>query len=312
MMLAKYLVKRTLQSIIVLFGVALLIFIFLHIIPGDPVLYMLGEHADAETAEKIYEKMGLNQPVLIQYFDYVRSIFTGNMGISIIYDRPVSDMIKETFPNTVKLALTSAVLSWITGISAAVYSVIRKRSIPARLFNGFSVLGISLPVFMVAMLLQYFLAFRLGLFPITSSDISFISLILPVLALAWSNAGDIYILSESVLNESLDSDYITAARAKGASITRVVLHHALRNSFLPILTLMTMQLSSLLSGAVITETIFAINGLGRLAVDAIGSRDIPVIQGTVLFTTLIVIAFNLFADCLYACIDKRTEGRWKH
>lgn len=311
-MLAEYLVKRTIQSIIVLLGVALLIFIFLHIIPGDPVLYMLGEHANTETANRISEKMGLDQPVLIQYFDYVRSVFTGDMGTSIIHDRSVSDMIKEAFPNTVKLALAAAALAWITGIGAAVYSVIHRRSIPARLFNGFSVLGISLPVFMVAMLLQYFLAFRLGLFPITSSDLSLIGLVLPVLALAWSNAGDIYILSESVLKESLDSDYVTAARAKGASIKQAVLHHALKNSFLPIMTLMTMQLSSLLSGAVITETIFSINGLGRLAVDAISGRDIPLIQGTVLFTTLIVIAFNLFADCLYACVDKRTEGRWKH
>ena len=311
-MLAKYLFKRTFQSTIILLGVALLIFIFLRIIPGDPVIYMLGEHADAATARKITEKMGLDRPLLIQYFDYVKSVFTGDMGISIIYDRPVSDMIAEAFPNTLKLALAAAVLAWITGISASVYSVIHRCSIPARIFNGFSVLGISLPVFMVAMLLQYFLAFRLGIFPISSSDITLISLVLPALALGWSNAGDIYILSGSALEEALNSDYVIAARAKGADMKGAVIHHALKNSLLPVMTLMSMQLSSLLSGAVITETIFSINGLGRLAVDAISGRDVPVIQGTVLFTTLIVIVFNLLADCLYACVDKRTERRWKY
>ena len=311
-MLAKYLIKRTFQSIIILLGVALLIFIFLRIIPGDPVVYMLGEHTDAATAQKITEKMGLDRPLLIQYFDYVRSVFTGDMGISIIYDRPVSDMIAEAFPNTLKLALAAAVLAWVTGISASVYSVIHMRSIPARIFNGFSVLGISLPVFMVAMLLQYFLAFRLGIFPITSPDITLISLVLPALALGWSNAGGIYILSASALEEALNSDYVIAARAKGAGMKCAVINHALKNSLFPVMTLMSMQLSSLLSGAVITETIFSINGLGRLAVDAISGRDLPVIQGTVLFTTLIVIVFNLLADCLYAFVDKRTERRWKH
>ena len=311
-MLAKYLFKRTFQSIIILLGVALLIFIFLRIIPGNPVIYMLGEHADAATARKITEKMGLDRPLLIQYFDYVKSVFTGDMGISIIYDRPVSDMIAEAFPNTLKLALAAAVLAWVTGISASVYSVIHRRSIPARIFNGFSVLGISLPVFMVAMLLQFFLAFKLGIFPISSPDITLISLVLPALALGWSNAGDIYILSGSALEEALNSDYVIAARAKGADMNGAVIHHALKNSLLPVMTLMSMQLSSLLSGAVIIETIFSVNGLGRLAVDAISGRDMPVIQGTVLFTTFIVIVFNLLADCLYACVDKRTERRWKY
>lgn len=311
-MLAKYLFKRTFQSIIILLGVALLVFLFLRIIPGNPVVYMLGEHADAATARKITEKMGLDRPLPVQYFDYVKSIFTGNMGISIIYGRPVSDMIAEAFPNTVKLALAAAVFAWVTGIGTAVYSVIRRHSIPARIFNSFSVLGISLPVFMIAMLLQYFLAFRLAIFPVSSPDITLISLVLPALTLGWSNAGEIYILSKSVLEEALHSDYVIAARAKGADIRHAVIHHALRNSFLPVMTLMSMQLSSLLSGAVITETIFSVNGLGRLAVDAISGRDMPVIQGTVLFATVIVIVFNLLADCLYACVDKRTERRWKY
>ena len=311
-MLVKYLLKRILQSVIILLGVALLIFLCLHIIPGDPVAFILGEHANAETAQKIAENMGLNRPLMLQYCDYIKSVFTGNMGNSIIFDRPVSDMIAEAFPNTVKLALAAALLAWITGLGTAVYAVIHQRSISARLFDRFSLLGISLPVFMIAMLLQYFLAFKLKIFPISSTEVNLVSLVLPALALGWSNAGEIFILSQSVLHEALDSDYVLAARAKGADVRHAVIHHALRNSFLPIMTLMTMQLSSLLSGAVITETVFAINGLGRLAVNAISGRDIPVIQGTVLFTTLIVIAFNLLADCLYVCIDKRTERRWKY
>lgn len=296
--------KRLLQTLLVLFCVSLLIFILLRIVPGDAVTTMMGEHASAETIERLTAEMNLDKPFYVQFGYYIRDICTGNFGTSYTLNKPVTELIGAAFPNTVKLALLAAVIAWAIGIVCGVIAAVKKNGILDRLFMGVSLLGVSIPVFMVAMLLQYLIGYRLHWVEISGVE-SWTGFILPAIALGWNSAGSIARLTRSTLVEVLTEDYIDTARAKGRGRAAVILLHALRNAMLPVITMMALQISSLLSGAVITETIFAINGVGRLAVDAITSRDIPLLQGTVLFTTVIVIAGNLVADCLYSVLDPR-------
>ena len=202
-------------------------------------------------------------------------------------------------------ALLAALFAWALGLAAGVAAAIRKDRLLDRLFMGVSLLGVSMPVFMTSLLLQYFFGFVLKWFPLTAEDGGLAAMVLPAIALGWNSAGSIARMTRSSLIEVMQADYIDTARAKGLGRRAVILGHALKNSMLPVITMMALQLSSMLSGAVITESIFAIPGIGRLATNAINGRDMPVLQGTVLFTTVLVIAGNLLADLLYSVLDPR-------
>ena len=302
--MAKNILARILQAILVMLGVALLIFIMLRIVPGDAIVTMMGEHAKLETIERMTRELGLDQPVYVQFWRYITGALRGDFGTSYALNRSVSELIGLAFPNTLRLAVAAAIVAWITGIICGIIAAVRKNGILDHLFMGFSLLGVSVPVFMVAMVLQYFLAYRLKLLPISGVD-SWQGYILPAIALGWNSAGSIARLTRSTLLEVLQEDYIDTARAKGHRQIGVITVHALRNALLPVITMMAVQLSSLLSGAVICETVFSVNGIGRLVVQAIEGRDIPLLQGTILFSTLLVILGNLIADCLYAALDPR-------
>ena len=300
----KYFLKRVIGTIPVLLGVVLLIFIMLRIIPGSPVLVMLGEHYDQETIERLTELMGLDQPLLVQFFDYVKGALMGDLGVSYRYQRPVADMIMDALPYTVKLAVMAALFAWVMGLVSGIIAAVNNNNFIDRLFMGVSLLGVSMPIFMTSLVLQYIFSFKLGILPMTE-DGSMVSMILPAIALGWNSAGSVARMTRSSLIEAMQADYIDTAKAKGLLRGAVILKHALRNSLLPVVTMMALQLSSMLSGAVITESVFAIPGIGRLATEAISNRDMPVLQGTVLFTTVIVIAGNLLADMLYSVLDPR-------
>ena len=302
--MAKNILARILQAILVMLGVALLIFIMLRIVPGDAIVTMMGEHAKLETIERMTRELGLDQPVYVQFWRYTTGALRGDFGTSYALNRSVSELIGLAFPNTLRLAVAAAIVAWITGIICGIIAAVKKNGILDHLFMGFSLLGVSVPVFMVAMVLQYFLAYRLKLLPISGVD-SWQGYILPAIALGWNSAGSIARLTRSTLLEVLQEDYIDTARAKGHRQLGVITVHALRNALLPVITMMAVQLSSLLSGAVICETVFSVNGIGRLVVQAIEGRDIPLLQGTILFSTLLVILGNLIADCLYAALDPR-------
>ena len=302
--MAKNILARILQAILVMLGVALLIFIMLRIVPGDAIVTMMGEHAKLETIERMTRELGLDQPVYVQFWRYITGALRGDFGTSYALNRSVSELIGLAFPNTLRLAVAAAIVAWITGIICGIIAAVKKNGILDHLFMGFSLLGASVPVFMVAMVLQYFLAYRLKLLPISGVD-SWQGYILPAIALGWNSAGSIARLTRSTLLEVLQEDYIDTARAKGHRQLGVITVHALRNALLPVITMMAVQLSSLLSGAVICETVFSVNGIGRLVVQAIEGRDIPLLQGTILFSTLLVILGNLIADCLYASLDPR-------
>lgn len=301
----KMFLKRVLSTIPVLIGVILLIFIMLRVVPGNTAELLMGEHVDAKTLSRLTEAMGLNKPLPVQFVEYVLGALHGDLGVSYRYNRSVTSMIMEAFPYTVILALMATAFAWILGLVAGVIAAIRQNHLLDRLFMGFSLLGVSMPVFMTALLLQYFLAFRTGWFSLTMEDGSFASMILPAIALGWNSAGSIARMTRSSLIEVMQADYIDTARAKGLGRWAVIIGHALKNSMLPVITMMALQFSSMLSGAVITESVFAIPGIGRLATTAIQSRDMPVLQGTVLFTTVLVIAGNLLADLLYSVLDPR-------
>ncbi|MBR3020613.1 MAG: ABC transporter permease [Clostridia bacterium] len=298
------LLQRLVQAVIVLTGVVLLTFVMLRIVPGNPIETMMGEHANAETIQRMTAEMGLDRPLYIQFFQYVSSAVRGDFGTSYSLGKPVSELLGRAFVNTLTLALFAALFAWIVGIGCGILSAVKKNRLPDRLFMGFSLLGISLPVFMAAMLLQYVFAFKLHWFPISGAD-TLKGFILPAIALGWNSAGQVAQMTRTSLLETLGDDYIDTARAKGRGPMGVLILHALRNAMLPVMTMMTIQLSGLLSGAVITETVFSINGVGRLMVQGISGRDIPLLQGTSLLATGLVILGSLAADCLYAVLDPR-------
>lgn len=300
----KSVIKRILGTIPVLIGVVLLIFIMLRIVPGNAAAMLLGEHVDQATIDRLTEVMGLDKPVIVQFFDYLAGAIHGDLGISYKYNRAVTDMIIEAFPYTLELALLAALFAWVLGLGTGIIAAIRQNSLVDHLFMGVSLAGVSMPIFMVALLLQYLFAFKIKAFPLTL-DGTFLSMILPAIALGWNSAGSIARMTRSSLLEVMQADYIDTARAKGLRKQAVILGHALKNSMLPVITMMALQFSGMLSGAVITESIFAIPGIGRLATTAIQIRDMPVLQGTVLFTTVLVIAGNLIADLLYSVLDPR-------
>jgi len=302
--LSKYILKRILISIPVLIGVIFIIFIMLNVVPGDPITLMMGEHIKPDLIEQFRVRMGLDDPVIVRFFKYIINAIQGDLGMSYKLKRDVTDLIKDAFPNTVKLALFAAVIAWIVGIPAGIISAIKQNTIIDRLFMSVSLFGVSMPVFWGALLLQYVFAYKLKVFPVSGYK-TWMHLALPAIVLGWSSAGTIARLTRSSLLEIMQNDFIRTARAKGASESIVVVGHALKNALLPVVTMMAIQISSLLSGAVITESIFSIPGIGRLAVDAISNRDMPLLQGTVLFTAVLIIGGNLVADILYSVIDPR-------
>ena len=296
--------RRLLESFVVLAGVAFLIFIMLRIIPGNPVETMMGEHASQATIARMTAELGLDQPIHIQFIRFIYGALRGDFGTSYSLGKPVSGLMALAFINTLKLSLLASAFAWILGIICGIISAVWKNSAVDHLFMGFSLLGVSMPVFMTAMILQFVFAYYLHWLPISGTDSPY-GFILPAIALGWNSAGSISRLTRSTLLDVLEENYIETARAKGLSRSATLLFHALRNTMLPVITMMAIQFSGMLSGAVITETIFSINGIGRLAVQAISGRDVPLLQGTVLFSTFIVITGNLLADCLYSVLDPR-------
>ena len=300
----KGVLKRVVGTIPVLIGVVLLIFLMLRVIPGNAVTTLLGEHVDQATIDRLTAAMNLDQPLPTQFVNYIGNALQGDLGQSYKYNRSVTDMILEAFPYTLTLSLMAALFAWLLGLVAGVIAAIRQNHLLDRLFMGVALMGVSMPVFMTALFLQYFLAYKVKLFPLTASGTLY-SMILPAIALGWNSAGTIARMTRSSLIEVMQADYIDTARAKGLGKSAVILGHALKNSMLPVITMMALQFSSMLSGAVLTESVFAIPGIGRLATSAIQNRDMPVLQGTVLFTTILVIAGNLIADLLYSVMDPR-------
>ncbi len=299
--MAKHIAKRIMISIPVLLGMVLVVFFMLNVVPGDPVTVMMREHVKEDLIEGLRKSMHLDDPFFVRYFRYVWNMLHGDLGISWKLNRPVTGLIATAFPYTLKLAVASSLFSWIMGIPVGIISAVRKNSLVDHMSMGLSLFGVSMPVFWVALILQN--AFK-NVLPISGAD-SWQCYILPTIVLGWSSAGRIARLTRSNLLDVLRSDYIRTARSKGLSPLKVITRHALKNALIPVITVMAIQISSLLSGAAITESVFAMPGVGSLAVSAIKNRDMPLLQGTVIFTAVLIIGGNLVADVLYSLIDPR-------
>ena len=299
--MGKYIVKRVLVMIPVLLGMILVLFFMLNVVPGDPVTVMMKEHLKADVIENLRESMHLDDPFFVRYLRYVGDVLRGDLGTSWKLNRPVTAVIAQAFPYTFRLAVSAALFSWIMGIPIGIISAVKKNTLIDHLSMGLSLFGVSMPVFWVALILQN--TFK-GVLPVSGVS-GWTSYILPTVVLGWSSAGRIARLMRSNLLEVMREDYNRTARSKGLSPFLVINRHALKNALIPVITVMAIQISSLLSGAVITESVFSIPGVGSLAVSAIQNRDMPLLQGTMIFTAVLIILGNLVADVLYSAVDPR-------
>ncbi len=306
--MALYIFKRVLLFVPTLLGITLITFILMQSLPGDPVTGMAGERASPETIARIRAELGQNRPLLLQYVGYLKLLATGELGRSYYTNRKISDDLLQKFPNTVKLALTAMLFASIIGIGMGVFAAVKRGTAWDRLVTILSVSGISVPVFWLGLALMLLFAFYLKWLPPSGmGNGNLIYIILPAVTLGTFSLSYIARVTRSSMLETLSLPYIAAARAKGLTETEVVLKHALKNSLIPVITLIGLDLGSYLNGAVLTETIFGWDGVGRYALDGILKRDYPVIMGIVLFGAVIFVSINMLVDISYHFIDPRVR-----
>ena len=303
--MSKYIRKRVALAIPTVLLTSLVVFLMLFLTPGDPASIYVGEQtATPERLADIRRVMGLDRPLHVQYGDFLWRALRGDLGRSLQTNRPVLDEILSRLPNTIELAAAAMALAVGLGFALGLVSALRQNTVVDTLAMLVALFGVSVPVFWLALLLIMLFAVQLQWLPATSGP-GFRGLILPAVSLALLSAATLARLVRSCVLEVLRLDYLTTARAKGLGAAVVVLRHALPNALIPVITAMGLQFGALLSGAVITETIFARPGLGKLVVDSIQSKDLPTVQGVVLVLACIYVVMNLLVDLSYALVDPR-------
>lgn len=328
----KYITKRILLLVPVLLGVSIIIFAIMRVFSPDPAGIVLGQHATQESMEQWREANGLNEPVVVQYVNYMKGIFKGDFGDSYYTKKPVAKEIFSRFPATIELAICAIIIASLVGILLGVISAVKKNSIIDNVSMIISLIGVSIPIFWLGILLIILFSGILGWLPaqgrietllrpgnitglylmdslIEGNMASFISalrhLVLPSLALAMYSMAIIARMTRSTMLETLSQDYIRTAKAKGIVEGRVIRKHALSNAMIPIVTVIGIQLGYLLGGAMLTETVFAWPGIGKYTVEAIMKSDFPIVQGVVLLIAFIFVIMNLIVDIIYAFLDPR-------
>lgn len=303
----QYIVKRILWLFPILLGVSFIVFTIMYLSPGDPVTMVLGEGATPEQYEAMRVQMGLDRSFIEQFFHYIKNVVVEfDLGRSYVSGRVVMDEILVRFPNTIKLSVWSVLFASLIGIPLGVISASRPYSKVDNFVMFLSLVGVSMPTFWQALLLIILFTSTLGWLPASGFD-TWQQMIMPVFALASSSIGTIARITRSSMMDVLDQDYIRTAKAKGVNGSKVTFHHALRNALIPVVTVIGLQFGALLGGAVLTETVFSINGIGTLMVNAIRTRDTMIVQGGVLFIAFIFTMVNLCVDILYAYIDPRIK-----
>jgi peptide/nickel transport system permease protein len=327
-----YILRRLAHTLPVLIGVATVTFLALRLIPGDPAIAMAGDKASAAEIERIREDLGLNQPLPVQYAQYLAHVATFQLGRSIRNGGDVRDDLASNFAPTIELSVAALLISLIVGLPAGILAAMKRRSAIEYITMILSLVGISMPVFWIGLMLIYWLGARGGWFPLSGTvsntvdlpsvthfytidslltgDLSAFGdvlwhLVLPAITLSTITMAIVSRMARSSMLEVLSSDYLTTARAKGLREQSVVLGHALKNALIPVVTVVGLQFGALLSGAVLTETVFGRVGVGRYVVTAITARDYPVVQGTVLVVAVFVVVINLVVDVMYAALDPR-------
>lgn len=297
-----YLARRLLGAIPVLWGVATLVFVVMRLLPGDPALLMLSEAGgSAEAVAELRGQLHLDDPLPLQYGRYLFDLLQGDLGQSLLTGRRVSTTIAEQVPSTVELALAAMAVAIVLGTALGVLAAVKSGTWLDSAATAVSIVGVSVPIFWSALLLIWLLSLRLNLLPATGPD----QLLMPALVLGFASAGAIARLVRGSLLEALSQDYVNTARAKGLRERAIVLHHALKAAFIPVVTLIGLQFGFLLGGTVVTETVFSRPGIGRLMVNAILWKDLPLVQGIALLVALFYTLLNLGVDLLYAYLDPR-------
>ncbi|MBA3890002.1 MAG: ABC transporter permease [Gemmatimonadaceae bacterium] len=301
-----FIARRMLLAIPTLFGVLVVAFLLLYVAPGDPVLSMVGERADEATIARLRAELRLDDPLPVQFGHYVRNVVTGDLGNSYITGRPIIQDIKERFPKTLQLAGAAMLLAATLGVTLGILSALNPGGLIDRFGLGLAYVGISFPVYWVGLLLILLFAVTLQWLPPSGSG-GLRYLILPAFALGMRSIAFLARMTRSAMLDSLASDFVRTARAKGLSEKNVVLRHALRNAAIPIITVLGLDFGSYLTGSILTETIFSWPGIGRYVVNAISRRDLPAIQGAVLFLSTLFVMVNLLTDIAYAKADPRVS-----
>ncbi|MEM7132705.1 MAG: ABC transporter permease [Chloroflexota bacterium] len=304
--MTRYIATRLLSTVPVLLGIVFVTMLTLDLIPGDPVAMMLGDNARPEEVAALRTRLGLDQPLIVRYGRYLGNIVQGDLGRSILSNRPVWGEIRNVLPKTLQLALVAMVLAVIMGISTGILSAMRPGGLLDVAMRLLALVGLSMPIFWLGLVLIYIFAYYFRLFPVGGTG-TWQHLVLPSLALAAPSIAIVSRLTRSTMLEVLREDYIRTAWAKGLGQRLVVVRHTLRNALIPIITVIGLQFGQLMGGAVLTETVFAWPGLGRLIVQAIFARDYVLLQGGVLAFALSFVLINALVDISYAYIDPRTR-----
>ncbi|MBR7553715.1 ABC transporter permease [Allobacillus sp. GCM10007491] len=301
-----YIIRRLFQLIPVLFGVTLLVFLLMHLTPGNPAQLIAGETASQSTIERIEVSMGLNDPLPVQYVNFVTDVAQLDFGYSYRNNTPVFEEIKPRFWITMELAIYSTILSIFIGLIAGIVSAVRQYSVRDVTIMIIALFGMSMPNFWLGLMLMNWFSIQLGWFPPTGWG-SAGQVVLPVITLGTAGAAVIARMTRSSMLDVISQDYIRTARAKGVHEQIVIYRHALKNALIPVVTVVGLQFGTLLAGTVLTETVFSINGLGRLVIDSIMARDFPVVQACILIISVIFVVVNLIVDISYTLLNKRID-----
>lgn len=323
--MATFIFKRILQLLPVLIGISVLVFLLLYLIPGDPAMTLLGQDATKEEVDRFREQMGLNKPFLIQLGVFLFNLIQGDLGDSIIQKMPVIDLVLGSLPATIELAFIALIIALLIAIPIGIISAVKQFSWVDYTSMFFAQLGVSIPVFWLGLLMILIFSVELHILPsfgrgepltwalfetIKTGNLYYLieslkHIILPALALGLMSAAFITRMVRSAMLEVLKEDYVRTAEAKGVRNFFVIIKHAFRNALIPIVTIVGLQFGNLLGGAIVTETVFAWPGIGRLVISAISQRDFPLVQGTVLVIALLFALINLFVDILYSLINPK-------
>lgn len=306
----KYICKRILMMIPVIIGVSLLVFLVLKMTPGDPARVVAGSEADEATVEQIREELGLNKPVLQQYVDYMLALLHGDMGTSYTTSKPVADEILARMPTTFILAFAGVFVAVLIGIPLGIISATKQYSVLDYISTLLALGGVAMPNFWLGLMLILLFSLKLGWLPSGGGD-SWTAYVLPAITLGVGATASFMRTTRSSMLEVIRQDYIRTARAQGAGEGRVVMHHALRNAMIPVITVIGLQIGTLLGGAVVNETVFSLPGLGTLMINAINQKNEPVVLGCLITFAIIFSLVNLLIDILYAFIDPRIKSQYK-
>ena len=314
--MARFVLRRLLQSCVVLLGVTLVVFLLLQLVPGDPVRVALGTRFDPQTYEALRARAGLDQPLVAQYFNYLGRALTGDLGVSFRSGRPVTSIVLERLPATLSLAVTAVVFATLIAVPLGVLSAIRSGSFVDHAARVFSQIGVSVPDFWMGIMGILLFAGVLGWLPpsgyvaLTEDPAGWASHVaLPAATVGLVTASILTRFIRSSMLEVLSEDYVRTAEAKGLRTRVVVLRHVLRNALIPVVTVVAVQLASLLGGVIVIEVLFAWPGIGRLTYDSVQARDYPVLQGAILLVAALFLLVNLLVDILYARLDPRITVR---